>query len=75
MNYTRHFDCGCKVVVIGELTNVEIKYCPKHQAAPELLEALEELAEFDEMGGNGKDHWVLINNAKQVIAEAKFTRR
>lgn len=40
MNYTRHFDCGCKVVVIGELTNATIAYCPLHKSAPELYEAL-----------------------------------
>lgn len=41
MNYTRHFECGCKVVVIGELTNAEIRYCSKHKAAPDMYEALE----------------------------------
>ena len=40
MNYTRHFECGCKVVVIGELTNVKIVYCPLHKSAPDMYEAL-----------------------------------
>ena len=40
MNYTRHFECGCKVVVMGELTNALINYCPKHKAAPDMYEAL-----------------------------------
>ena len=40
MNYTRHFECDCRIVVIGELTNAIINYCPKHEAAPSLYEAL-----------------------------------
>ena len=43
MNYTRHFECGCKVVVIGELTNAVINYCPKHKAAPDMYGALKEM--------------------------------
>jgi len=40
MNYTRHFECGCKIKVTGEITNAEIIYCPKHEAAPDMYEAL-----------------------------------
>ena len=43
MNYTKHFECGCKVVVIGEITNAQIVKCPKHKSAPDLYEALMEL--------------------------------
>ena len=50
MNYTRHFKCGCKVVVIGELTNAQIEYCPKHKSARDLYEACKELIRRDECG-------------------------
>ncbi|KKN76933.1 hypothetical protein LCGC14_0365850 [marine sediment metagenome] len=42
-NYTRHFECGCKIVVIGELTNATIIYCAKHEYAPAMYEALKAL--------------------------------
>ena len=47
MEYTKHFECGCKVMVIGELTNAQILYCPKHYAAPELYEALKMMVAAD----------------------------
>ena len=38
------FMCGCKVTGNGTLHKpITIKYCPKHSAAPELLDALENL--------------------------------
>lgn len=45
MNYTKHFECGCKVVVIGELNNALIEYCPIHKAAPDMVEELKYLPE------------------------------
>lgn len=49
MNYTRHFECGCKIVVIGELHNAKIEYCPKHKAAQDMYEALKKLLEGSEI--------------------------
>ena len=46
MNYTRHFECGCKVAVIGEITNAKIVYCPKHKAAEEMYEALKAVDDY-----------------------------
>ena len=40
-------------------------------AAPELYEALKKLVGFDEIGGNGKDHYILIKKAKQALAKAE----
>ncbi len=40
MNYTRHFDCGCKIVVIGVITDATIIYCPKHSACDDMYEEL-----------------------------------
>lgn len=40
------------------------------EALEDLYKALKELAEFDEMGGNGKDHWVLVRDAKQALSKA-----
>ena len=40
-------------------------------ALEDLYEALEELTDFDEHGGNGKDHYMLMRTAKEVLAKAK----
>jgi deoxycytidylate deaminase len=40
MKYTKTFPCGCTVKVISTGVS-EIIYCPKHNAAPELYEALQ----------------------------------
>ncbi len=33
-------DCGCTTTLWNDGSGIEIEYCPKHKAAPELLEAL-----------------------------------
>jgi hypothetical protein len=33
-------DCGCEVTVYADGSGIELHYCPMHQAAKELLEAL-----------------------------------
>ena len=47
----------------------EVYHCPLHKAAKGMYEALKELTEFDEMGGNGKDHYVLVRNAQKALAK------
>ena len=35
-------DCGCEATVYADGSGIEMHYCPMHQAAPQLLEALRE---------------------------------
>ncbi len=37
-------DCGCNVYVWKDGSGAEIEYCPMHEAAPALVEALELIA-------------------------------
>ena len=47
MEYIKTFtNCGCQIRISGELHNAEICYCPKHEAAPDMYEALKELVEW-----------------------------
>jgi hypothetical protein len=44
--------CGCVVIWSrGKPLNSQIKYCPKHAAAPALYEALAEMVDRVEKGG------------------------
>lgn len=65
------YPCSCEVVFNGK--SYGIKYCPKHSAAPELLEALKTANEFLEcrLGMSGPDKWVLQNNIRAAIAKAE----
>jgi hypothetical protein len=38
-------DCGCEATVYADGSGIELHYCPMHQAAPQLLEALKVLRE------------------------------
>ena len=38
-------DCGCEATVYADGSGIEVHYCPMHQAAPQLLEALRELCD------------------------------
>jgi hypothetical protein len=38
-------DCGCIAKVYADGSGVDIGFCPMHAAAPELLEALKEIAD------------------------------
>lgn len=45
--------CGC--IVVDSPPNFRIKYCPKHDAAPAMYEALKELSDYlYALGGNEK---------------------
>lgn len=70
MNYTKHFECGCKVVVIGELTNAEIRYCPKHEAAPDMYEALNKWKDVFFAHAEGKPIKPKIDKAWEQTAQA-----
>lgn len=39
-------DCGCRVFSFNDGYNVDITFCPIHNAAPDLLEALELATRF-----------------------------
>lgn len=78
--------CGCVVDIRddGRLIPLTIVYCPLHAAAPELLEALEQLVRNNEewnsavtsvIGRNpkmGSD--LYLNQARKVILKAKGAR-
>jgi len=38
-------DCGCEATVYADGSGIELHYCPLHQAAKQLLEALTNLME------------------------------
>jgi len=41
--YSERRECGCRITLVedfGELVDIELAYCPKHKAAPEMYEAL-----------------------------------
>ena len=76
MNYTRHFECGCKIVVVGQLTDALINYCPKHEAAPELYKALKELVwvlgvQGDDLADANIAYVKEWNLGKEAIAKAE----
>lgn len=63
-------ECKC---YIKEEEGVEpqIIKCPLCKSASDLFEKLEKLATFDMNGGDGiSDHYVLIQEANQVLADA-----
>jgi len=46
MEYVKTFtNCGCQIVISGELHDAQIHYCPKHKAAFDMYEALKHVAE------------------------------
>ena len=46
LDLTTLVDCGCKTRVYADGSGVEIDYCPKHRAAPDLLELCEYAYEY-----------------------------
>ena len=38
-------DCGCETKVHADGSGVEVYFCPVHEAAPEMLEALEAVSD------------------------------
>ena len=40
-------DCGCEAVIWNDGSGVEIEYCTMHAAAPEMLDALKEIAKTE----------------------------
>lgn len=32
--------CGCRAIEVGEVDEIDIEFCPMHEAAPQMLEAL-----------------------------------
>lgn len=57
-------DCDCKWTEAGD----DVKYCPVHAAAPELLEALKHMSEVFERELGPK--WESVTEARAAIAKA-----
>lgn len=73
---------GCRVNakanahLIVSAVNACIKVNPDNPQAvaeriTDLCEALKELTDFDEQGGNGKDHYILIRTAKEALLKVE----
>lgn len=68
LDLTTLVDCGCKTRVYADGSGVEIDYCPKHRAAPDLLEACEfAVSLMDELGITGPTR----NMINRTIDKAK----
>ena len=69
-------DCACEVTVCQECSGIEIHYCPMHQAAKGLLEALTEILNETRRGkdadgyGAHVSHLRILRTAQLAIAKA-----
>lgn len=64
-------DCGCETTVYSDGSGVEIHYCPLHQAAPDLLEAINTILGWFESPHSGRET-LLHGISKARIAKAKI---
>ena len=72
-------NCGCMVTV--DYNNmVQVDYCPKHKAAPDMYEALVDALDFIEVCGNEShisgdsdncSHCLIKKNATLALAKAR----
>ena len=65
-NYTRHLECGCKIVVIGKSDNAEIHYCPLHKSAPTIHEALKSVLD----DANNGSFTTLAGSVRKLVEQA-----
>lgn len=64
-------DCECETKVHADGSGVEVYFCPLHAAAPELLEAMEELiANSDHISPFGSD----VSSVKRVRLAGKYIK-
>jgi hypothetical protein len=71
-------DCDCEARVHPDGSGVEIDYCSAHEAAPDLLAALRDCADYLEVtvealaasGGEADDSAPLLAAARAAIAKA-----
>ena len=71
LNYTKGEWCACGVKDLGERV-YQIKYCPKHKAAPALYEALKDLLNiFDRDLPEGTIGWHTCNRATKALSRAE----
>ena len=76
--YSERRECGCRITLVedfGELVDIELAYCPKHKAAPEMYEALKKLRNpsYDPGRGSGAhrdDFWKAMDMATKALALA-----
>jgi hypothetical protein len=71
-------DCDCEARVHPDGSGVELDYCSTHEAAPDLLAALRDCADYLEVtaealaesGGEADDSVVFLAAARAAIAKA-----
>jgi len=80
MEYIKIFtNCGCQIVISGELHDAKIRYCPRHKAAPSMYEALQQAllqinylhGKFKETGSGNQ----VIARIQQALAKAEGTKQ
>lgn len=74
----KSLSCGCVVEIelkgYGQTwAGVEIEYCPIHAAAPDLLEALEKIANYAAPDDYDRGGWVVAMETMQQLAAAAIT--
>jgi len=59
-------DCGCEATVYADGSGIELHYCPMHQAAKEMLEALRGIAK-----GEGRFSLDPLTHASNTVEDMK----
>jgi hypothetical protein len=63
-------DCGCEATVYADGSGIELHYCPMHQAAKEMLEALREVTQCLVAITVPGEYEADISRARAAIAKA-----
>jgi hypothetical protein len=67
-------DCGCEARVHADGSGIEIDFCPLHDAAPELLATMREIARWTTHGGDKPENTttrVVNSKARAAIDKAE----
>jgi hypothetical protein len=66
-------DCACEARVHADGSGIEIDFCPLHDAAPDLLKALQDIVrEGDVERDIPFDEWDSVERARELLLKTKL---
>lgn len=73
MKVLMQYACGCQIRQIGDNPDLfcRIEYCPKHDAAPDMHEALKTLLRDYSINPNSNIFYEACRKARQALAKAE----